>query len=215
MKQRTFGEIADVDSSEILGDISLNALGLMMIILLVCLLANFQNSPTKSETSATSISKVDPEMQEKIKARIQAIEALKQQLETTEDHDPATGLWTLEIRVQRLVSQSRSKKVNERVDYFIWIREENGKITGSMFGAKKHGIESVNYAQITGTSKGDEITLELNFTGAAQGGSEIAYLKSKGDRLVGQLKSGKLKTGYQNFEGSIIGKRIEDSLFKD
>ena len=184
-----------------------------MIILLICLIIlptpenrNLENSSPRDqqEHSAAEL---------ELKAKQDQIADLKEKISSSKNNRKLTGLWVLKIQVERLVSNSKVIPCNEDVEYYVWIRPDSKRVAGSMFGAKTSGEPCANYARIQGTVDGGQIEMEFHFTGSAQGASELASLSMKNGKLTGRLKSGKLKTGMKNFEGTVVGQRITGSIF--
>ena len=199
------------DSSSVLADTSLNAFGLIVIVLITFLITTISKSGTSSV-----IAEVMPDLSEKVEKADEQISLLEKELKQSGKSNKTSGLWKFRVQVDRLVSSRGVKKVDFIVEYYVWMLIENQKVRGRMFGAKKVAgnskTEIVSQARLTGIVN-DELRLNFEYRDGRVTGTEILEAKLHNDQYVGLLRSGK-PTANDCFEGTVIGTRLDDSDFR-
>jgi hypothetical protein len=207
----------DSHASDLLADISLNSLGLVLIVLLVYMILFHQTTSAvlMAQQTKTQAEPAGRSLEENRQLK-QQVQDLQDRLRTRTQEDGISGLWSFQIHVTELVDHNgRAEPADFVVDYFVWLDIKGESVRGSLFGVKEHDqtMGSASHANITGVCRGDDLKLELAFTGVAQGGTEVFVVKKQGDRFVGELRNGKGKVGHWNYRGPAIGSPLTESVF--
>ena len=162
----------------------------------------------------------DAALQAAAKADAAKVAALKAAAEATakSNQEIASDLWCFQVNVRRLVAgPGQSAPCDFQIEYFVHLIIKGRQVRGTLFGIKeldrKSEGASATHAHIVGTNENGHLELELQFTGAATGGSEKLIVDRKGEEYIGRLVSGRNKSGYQNYEGNVVGKKLTDSVF--
>lgn len=210
-------------ANEALADIALNSLGLILIVLFILILSKTtqinqsHGATTISPTAVANIEIVRDENR-RLKREIGEMKlAAKKGLEQDEN---VSGLWRFRIAVNRFIDHRDVGHPAElQIEYFMHLDTKGSQVRGTLFGVKEDPDSneqgSATHAIVSGTLEGGNMKIELFFTGAALGGSEILEVMLEGDRLIGKLLSGKHKYGYQNYAGAAEGTRLVGSVFSD
>ncbi len=209
-------------SSDALADIALNSLGLILIVLLVFVVLFSKATQSVQSQEATTVSanaiagyQVVKEENRKLKREL---DELALATENSKEGEKTSDLWRFRIAVDRFVDhRDASHPAELQIEYFVHLDMHGTQVRGTLFGVKEDPDSNENgsatHAKVSGTLEGGNMKIELFFTGAALGGSEILQVKLQGDQFTGELLSGKHKYGYQNYTGKATGTRLVGSVF--
>ncbi len=122
-----------------------------------------------------------------------------------------TGNWKLRVNVESIVSTTSTRPSNRIVEYDVWIDVRHGKVQGAIHGVKDvskmvSDSPSKGNGAITGSYSNDG---ELVFyVGKSSIGPVSRYrLRFKEGQLFGRLEVESLVSGWQVYEGSVVGSR--------
>ena len=127
-----------------------------------------------------------------------------------------SGLWKFRVNVKRLVSEGgKVERCNWIVDYHIHLKIENGRVSGTMFGANEvstdnKGGYTTSYARISGTcDERGRIQFVFQFKPKyGKPGSERFKGTLQRGRIVGQLSTGQIMPGHRNYEGPVECRKL-------
>lgn len=214
------------ETSEALADVALNSFGLILILLFAYLLlfrqaaatVTAESSPEPVAANLTPGSDTAEARQEVQRLQAQ-VQRLENELVDERLQQETQGLWRFRIQVSELVDHREQREtVSFTVDYFLYFRVDRGRVQGALFGVReldRNSRGSSSHANIVGRLEGSHLEMELNFTGVAEGGSEILSVERSGAGWIGRLTSGRRKAGYHNYTGQAFGTRLNESVFQD
>ncbi len=212
------------NSNDALADIALNSLGLILIVLLTFIIVFTKATPSVTSLGATEVSSTTladfqsvKDENRKLKHELGDMALAMKELKQDEK---ISGLWRFRIAVNRFIDhRDVSHPAKLQIEYFMHLDMHGNQVRGTLFGVKEDSDSSeqgsATHARVSGTINDGDMKVELFFTGAALGGSEILEVKLEQDRFMGKLLSGKHKYGYQNYTGTAEGTRLDGSVFSN
>lgn len=174
-----------------------------------------KNQEARAKRQLAQLTQADAQLRQQI-AELQA------KLSRMTTGDQWSGLWKFRNQVNELVDHNgKSEVVDWTIDYFLYLKVTDGKVSGTLFGANDvekadQSGNSQSYATINGTlSRRGELDIELTFSsGTSDNGSEHLRCKLAGETFVGKLESGKHRFGFRNYVGTTRGTKLNESAFR-
>lgn len=209
-------------AGDALADIALNTLGLILIVLLIFVVlfskATAQGELSGTNPDAATATAALQALQQENQDLTEKVAALSRDSQQWKEEDKSAGLWRFRIAVDGFVDHNDTTKAADfTIEYFVHLDIHGNQVRGTLFGVKEdsgsNNMGSATHANIKGTIENGQMQIELLFTGAATGGSEILQVRLQDNQFNGKLVSGKHKTGYQNYTGMATGTRLDGSAF--
>ena len=164
-----------------------------------------RNTETKLQSQNQDLDRDNQRLQQQLQHQ-------KQQVSTSSTSE-LTGNWKLRVNVESVVSATLTYTTNRVVEYDVWIDVRSGQVRGAMHGIKDvskmiSDSPSTGNGTISGTYADGEMVFCVGKT--SSGPVSRFRLRTEGDQLIGRLEVESLASGWQVYEGSVVGSRTTE-----